>query len=359
MDLTFHLGLQVLHSHGTRLSTVQALCWALLKIWLLPKWELIPFEVLYNTSCIINLYFIHSGKSISSQGHRFLVKSWLAQLLLSRDSCWEGLQLSATWARGKTASLGQAASGCRVGEGIFPCHPMPGLALALPRPIQVLNNAWRTRCLSFQEHSLAQEQWLAFLLSHFPSAGVPAGWDNRREVQINVDSAGLCHGHPCTLLAGTSTDSPSSPVPYLACMARLMGRSFHYSGFSSLQSRLVEFQEATAKVWDAFWDLQVSRVVLCPTQTLWFWWIRINLEEPEVPSGGLVVRFGIFKDEIPLERHTYDPVEALFLKSSRSLGSLWGNFCPGRNSFHFNRRSEANNSYQLGICPLILSKSYF
>lgn len=163
MDLTFHLGLQVLHSHRTRLS----LYWALLKIWLLPKWELIPFEALYNTSCIISPAFIHSGKSISSQGHRFLVKSWLVQVLLSRDSSWEGWQLSAIWARGKTPNLVQAASGCRVGEGIFPCCPMPGLALALPRPVQVLSNAWRTWCLSFREHSSAWEQWLAFLISYF------------------------------------------------------------------------------------------------------------------------------------------------------------------------------------------------
>lgn len=98
---------------------------------------------------------------------------------------------------------------------------------------------------------------------------------------------------------------------------------------------------------------------LCPTQALSFWCVRINLEELEVPSGGLVVRFETFKNEIPLEMHTYDPLEALFLKSSTSLGSLWGNSCPGRNSFHFNRRSEANNSYQLRIYPLILSKSYF
>lgn len=145
-------------------------------------------------------------------------------------------------------------------------------------------------------------------------------------------------GHPCPLLADTNTGSPSSPVlqPYLACMARLMGRSLQ--GFSSLQSRLVEFQEATAKDWDACWHHQVSRVVLCPTQALWFWWIRINLEELEVPSGSLVVRFGTFKNEIPLEMHTYDPLEAFFLKSSRRFGSLWDNSSPGRNSFHFNRK---------------------
>lgn len=199
-------------------------------------------------------------------------------------------------------------------------------------------------------------------ISHLPSPGVPAGWGSRREVQMNVGSAGLCPRaiHAPSLLVSAPALPPhlcfSLNKLYLACTARLMGRSFH--AFSSLQSRLVEFQKATAKVWAAYWDHQVSRFVLCPTQALWFWCIRINVAELELPSGACG-QIWDFQEWNATGNGHCDPLEALFLKCSKSSGGLWGNSCPGRNSLHFSRRSEANNSYQLGIYPFILSKSYF